>query len=503
LFLPQNNLKGNKKKMSVDRLVEKIDLFLSAHELSKIHTFNLTDAFAVVYLHDRAKNILVKLGTTEIIRDNRSPTWTTVFTMDYLFESVQNVVIRVFQEEGGRPTSDENRHSMIGESNFRLSDLMCAPSQKMSLTVRHSGRGEQGSLLVRAESKSNTRDLFCVQFAGQKLANKDGFFGRSDPYLVISRLNEDGSWTVVWKSIRIDNNLSPKWAPVKIPMSLLCNGDIDRPLRIEIFDYDENSSHDTMGIVETSIRGMITANNAPFLVIETAKKGKRGYKNSGTLTCSNCFIEERPNFTDYIMGGCELSLIVAIDFTGSNGDPKTPQSLHYICPAGNQKNQYEQAILSVGSIVEGYDTDKKFPVYGFGARCRGANGEYSGVQHCFPIYGGGFEVDGLAGILKAYQDGIQNLMFSGPTLFAPLINAATGHTASMGCSQANQKYNILLILTDGVINDMEATKAAIIQVRFVSLFVYNSCLIRFCIVTIGFSAANVYHHHWCRKCRFL
>jgi hypothetical protein len=345
---------------------------------------------------------------------------------------------------------------------------MCAASQKMSLSVRHSSRGDQGSLLVRAEPKTNTRDLFCVQFAGHKLANKDGFFGRSDPYLVVSRLNEDSTWTVIWKSIRIDNNLSPKWAPVKIPMGLLCNGDIDRPLRIEIFDYDENSSHDTMGVVDTSVRGMITANGTAFPVIELAKKGKKGYTNSGTLTCSNCMIEEHPNFTDFIMGGLEISLTVAIDFTGSNGDPKTPQSLHYICPGGIQKNQYENAILSVGSIVEAYDNDKKFPVYGFGARCRNPNGEYSGVQHCFPVYGGGFEVDGVSGILQAYKDGIEHVMFSGPTLFNPLITAATTHTANMGCSQATQKYNVLLILTDGVINDMEATKSAIIQVSLVA-----------------------------------
>jgi hypothetical protein len=26
------------------------------------------------------------------------------------------------------------------------------------------------------------------------------------------------------------------------------------------------------------------------------------------------------------------------------------------------------------------------------------------------------------------------------------------------CSQANQKYTVLLIITDGMINDMEATK---------------------------------------------
>lgn len=30
----------------------------------------------------------------------------------------------------------------------------------------------------------------------------------------------------------------------------------------------------------------------------------------------------RASFIDYIRGGCEISLHVAIDFTGSNGDPR-------------------------------------------------------------------------------------------------------------------------------------------------------------------------------------
>ena len=450
---------------SVDRLVEKVDIFLTGKNIAKIHTFNLTDAFAVLYFHDKQKNALMKIGTTELIRDNRNPAWATIMTMDYLFEAIQDMVIRVFQEEGGYPLTDENRHSLIGECRFRMSDLMCASSQKLPLPVAHSSRGNQGTVEVRAEARTNTRDLFCVTFSGQKLANKDGWFGRSDPYIVISRLNEDNSYSIVWKSVRIDNNLNPKWAAVKLSMTSLCNGDIDRPLRIEIFDYEENSKHQTMGIVETSVRGMITANGSPFQVIETEKKNKRGYTNSGHLICGNCMIEQHPSFSDFVMGGCELSLIVAIDFTGSNGDPRSPQSLHYIDPTGSRLNQYQDAILSVGNIVEPYDSDKKFPVYGFGARCRQQNGEYSPVQHCFPVYGGGFEVEGVNGIVQAYKDAVPNVMFSGPTLFAPLITNAMNYTASLNCNQTNQKYTVLLILTDGVINDMEPTKAAIVQVR--------------------------------------
>jgi copine 5/8/9 len=60
-------------------------------------------------------------------------------------------------------------------------------------------------------------------------------------------------------------------------------------------------------------------------------------------------------------------------------------------------------------------------------------------------------------------------MFSGPTLFAPLISNATQLAIAKGCDQQKQNYSILLIITDGVINDLELTKAAIISASLAPL----------------------------------
>lgn len=45
---------------------------------------------------------------------------------------------------------------------------------------------------------------------------------------------------------------------------------------------------------------------------------------------------------------------MGIDFTGSNGDPRSPNSLHYMSPEG--LNQYLSALWSVGQVVQDYDT---------------------------------------------------------------------------------------------------------------------------------------------------
>jgi hypothetical protein len=77
-------------------------------------------------------------------------------------------------------------------------------------------------------------------------------------------------------------------------------------------------------------------------------------------------------------------MIIAIDFTGSNGMPTSPSSLHYM--DAYKPNQYQMAIKAVSDILLNYDSDKRIPSYGFGAKTP-FQGYLGGVSHCFPLSG--------------------------------------------------------------------------------------------------------------------
>ena len=79
-----------------------------------------------------------------------------------------------------------------------------------------------------------------------------------------------------------------------------------------------------------------------------------------------------------------MSMIVAIDFTGSNGSPKFPNSLHFMNPTA--PNQYQLAIAAITQILMNYDSDKKIPAFGFGAKTK-FNGVTNPVSHCFVLSG--------------------------------------------------------------------------------------------------------------------
>lgn len=68
---------------------------------------------------------------------------------------------------------------------------------------------------------------------------------------------------------------------------------------------------------------------------------------------------------------------------------------------------------------------------------------------------------GITGLLEAYLIAQSKVELSGPTDFVPCIRLAAKRAASL--PEDGSKYCVLLILTDGVIADMEETKAEIIR----------------------------------------
>ena len=115
---------------------------------------------------------------------------------------------------------------------------------------------------------------------------------------------------------------------------------------------------------------------------------------------------------------------------------------------------YEQAIFQVGNILEPYDHNKQFPVFGFGAKTRFMG--WNDVSHCFHLNGKEDpEVQGVSGILAAYRQAMQGgIGLYGPTNFSPCLKTMIEIVRSRA---QMAEYNIMLYITDGAITDMDDT----------------------------------------------
>lgn len=69
----------------------------------------------------------------------------------------------------------------------------------------------------------------------------------------------------------------------------------------------------------------------------------------------------------------------------------------------------------------------------------------------------------IDGVIEAYKNTIINVKLAGPTQFSSIIGLVNDMTESVKVTQQNQKYTILLIITDGVINDMQQTVDEIVR----------------------------------------
>uniref|UniRef100_A0A914DAF6 Copine C-terminal domain-containing protein n=1 Tax=Acrobeloides nanus TaxID=290746 RepID=A0A914DAF6_9BILA len=99
-----------------------------------------------------------------------------------------------------------------------------------------------------------------------------------------------------------------------------------------------------------------------------------------------------------------------------------------------------------------------FDAYGFGAKIPPT---YQ-VSHLFPLNVSTMNstVHGVKGVMEAYRICLCNTQLYGPTNFSPVINAVA-QKAEHG--QRGDRYQVLLIITDGVITDMQQTLFAIIR----------------------------------------
>ena len=136
-------------------------------------------------------------------------------------------------------------------------------------------------------------------------------------------------------------------------------------------------------------------------------KGHSGAK----LHFKNFSIKNTISFLDYIMGGCNINVHVAIDYTMSNKDPSDPQSLHYL--SHQMTNGYTEAIKSVIGVLQNYDSDQMFPTYGFG----GKPPTCDRVSHCFALNGDIFdpECSGVKGVMNTYYKSLNLVKLWGNT----------------------------------------------------------------------------------------
>ncbi|XP_016393302.1 copine-3-like isoform X2 [Sinocyclocheilus rhinocerous] len=437
--------------------VSKVELSISCNNLLDKDVGSKSDPLCVL-LQSVGDDKWSEVERTERVKNCQDPEFSTKLHIDYHFEKVQKLKFGIYDIDN--KSVDLKDDDFLGGFECTLGQIVSSRKITRPLQLKAAKPAGKGTITITADEVKDNRAVV-MEVEAKNLDKKD-MFGKSDPFLEFFKQEEDGKWQLVHRTEVIKNNLNPSWKKFTVSLHTFCSGDLNKPIKVTCYDKDEDTSSDMIGEFTCTAAKLMEAkdNAVEFDCIHPEKqKKKKSYKNSGVIRIKYCKLEAQYSFLDYVMGGCQINFTVGIDFTGSNGDPRSPDSLHYLSPNG--VNQYLSAIWSVGQVVQDYDTDKLFPAFGFGAQVP-PNFQ---VSHEFPL---NFNTNspycqGVQGIVDAYRMVLPQIRLYGPTNFSPIIN----HVARIAAEAAQQtnaaQYCVLLIITDGEITDLDQTRQSIVN----------------------------------------
>uniref|UniRef100_A0A671QZ49 Copine-8-like n=1 Tax=Sinocyclocheilus anshuiensis TaxID=1608454 RepID=A0A671QZ49_9TELE len=368
-------------------------------------SLSLLSTVCVLYIQGIGNKEWREFGRTEVIDNTLNPDFVRKFILDYFFEERQNLKFDLYDVDS--KSSNLSKHDFLGQAFCTLGEVVGSLGGRMEKPLGGIPGKKCGTIIVKAEELSNCRESVMMQFCGNKLDKKD-FFGKSDPFLVFYRSNEDGTFTICHKTEVVKINLNPVWQAFKIPVRALCNGDFDRTIKVEVYDWDRDGGHDFIGEFSTSYREL-SRGQSQFNVYE--------------VTLLSFLVDIEATFLDYIKGG---QWIKSLSLFGTHCSSPYLK-LHALCSKSN-KQRIRQLFF--------------FPIF-----LQNGNPQN---PYC----------NGIDGVMEAYYQSLKSVQLYGPTNFSPVINHVARYAASI---KDGSQYFILLIITDGVISDMAQTKESIVN----------------------------------------
>ena len=286
----------------------------------------------------------------------------------------------------------------------------------------------------------------------------------SNLFFVISHFKDGEKRRPVYKSP--ESNLTNFTTNViKIESDYLCLNTKDN-IYIELYSYQNLPIFLAYGKFNLSKLQANTLNNqlTDVLLYNTNNE------NIG-LVKIQYYIKNKSSYVDKLAKNkMQINLEIAIDYTKSNKPPNDPRSNHYI--NGRDLNDYEKAIKACCEVLAPYDADQLFPVYGFGGIPLYINGRPNNkVSHCFNInFEEDAEIHGVENILSTYRESLSKVVLSGNTKFSFILKKVISNiNKDLKYRKSENHYYMLLILTDGVVNDLKDTIDLIVEASFLPL----------------------------------
>jgi len=364
-----------------------------------------------------------KFSTERIKATNYNVLFNTCYICEYFFERQQYLNISL----------EKNRNNQ-GYIKIPLGIVIGSPKSTYKAEIPDS----RETLVIKANPLNDMNSYLIVDLQAKNL---DQDFGEIKNKISYRIAGNDGKPIYDSESV----NYTGHFDQIQIPLSLL-----EPNFTISFLNcYRKNLTYKQ----ETSENFSNNPPNSLYVGLVNDTQRINIYNNSK--------ISRHFTFIDYLKSGVTIKLTIGIDFTSSNLPPNDPDSHHYL----GKTNDYELAIRACGTIVAYYDYNQSFPVYGFGAILKGQQRP----NMCFNVnMKSKPEIYTIDNVINEYRACFNNIILAGPTEFCPLVQKVN---ETIKRENNPLKYHILMILTDGIIYDLQKTIDALVEGSFLPLSV--------------------------------
>jgi len=411
-----------------------------------------------------------EIGRSSVVLDNPDPLFSEKFYVDYQFNVEQFYIVRIydqdlvysndFLEDDYFTSTDLKEHDYIAGFVFQLGDLLGRPAQKL-IAPLHLENGD-AKLILSGRELGSSREFLKLRIGAEGLAISDSLWlsGTSGPFFRLERLTDHDNltWQPIWQSeVLLAHDNTPTWAEVCLSLLEVCDGDVNAAIKITFW---ESHSHDNdfLGHVMTTVEELITkGSQVKRMPIYNHKKlffgTKTKLRRAGEMHVVHGRRVHRPGLLQYLDGGCEIDLILAVDCGDyvNHDDKEEAHHFHH----GAWYNNYQMAIEKVGAIMEPYCRNHYFNMWGYNAR--------ASREQKDNVFEMGKKITGKHGLLSTYD----NTLRQGNQLLARQTESQLGSLVNMAMfrsikeAETRHCYSILCILTPGKVNDLQALSEAV------------------------------------------
>jgi hypothetical protein len=162
--------------------------------------------------------------------------------------------------DNGDDPRDSDTDPMMGEVDIEIGDIFRSKGQEKEIKMNE-GRGTIFVHATKSMQGQSPAGMLECQIRGLDIKNiESGLLGLGaiDPYYIISKKHHDfktglSRWYVIYKSEHVHNIINPYWKPFRMDLERFCNNDLNKELKIAIYDQEDFGSDRWLGEVETNL----------------------------------------------------------------------------------------------------------------------------------------------------------------------------------------------------------------------------------------------------------